>query len=112
MRSVDCAERATKALEGTIRGAGGGGYSLSEDREDSPKPVEEDAPTLLKRVLFGVLVGTFVTFLEFAAGLPGLSSAGSLWNGVLGILAAGSAFGTNNAPSNSGRLLDRLDVAA
>ena len=65
---------------------------MSEDREDGRQQVEEDTPPLLKRVLFGSIMGIFVMLIEFG-GLFGISPS-SIWQGLLGILAAGCAFGS------------------
>ena len=60
---------------------------MSQDREDSRQQFEEGETPLLKRILFGVFAGIFVTAIEFG-GLFGISSS-SIWEGMLGILAAG-----------------------
>ena len=63
---------------------------MSEDREDSVRPVEEgDPPPLLKRLLFGAVAGVVVMVL--GGGLIGTSV--SIWEGILGTLAAGCTFG-------------------
>ena len=62
---------------------------MSEDRQDSPKPVEGDPPPLLKRLLFGAIAGVVVMVL--GGGLLGTSV--SIWEGILGTLAAGCTFG-------------------
>ena len=59
--------------------------------EDSRQQFEVGESPLLKRILFGVFAGIFVTAIEFG-GLFGISSS-SIWEGMLGILAAGCAFG-------------------
>jgi hypothetical protein len=64
---------------------------LSEDREDSRQQFEEGESPLLKRILFGMFAGIFVTAIKFG-GLFGISSS-SIREGILGILAAGRAFG-------------------
>jgi hypothetical protein len=64
---------------------------LSEDRGDSRQQFEEGESPLLKRILFGVIAGIFLTAIEFG-GLFGISSS-SIREGILGILAAGCAFG-------------------
>jgi hypothetical protein len=51
---------------------------LSEDREDGHRQVEQEIPTILQRLLLGAILGILVTSFEFA-GLPWLSSAGSIW---------------------------------
>ncbi len=67
---------------------------MSEDRDDSPKPVG-DPPPLLKRLLFGVFAGVLMITLVFG-GLFGISSS-SIWESILGILGAGCAFGVVTA---------------
>ena len=62
---------------------------MSEDREDSVRPVEGDPPPLLKRLLFGAIASVVVMVLD--GGLLGTSV--SIWEGILGTLAAGSTFG-------------------
>jgi drug/metabolite transporter (DMT)-like permease len=62
---------------------------LSEDRQDSPKPVEGDPPPLLRRLLFGAIAGVVV--MGLGGGLLGTSV--SIWEGILGTLAAGCTFG-------------------
>src|SRR5215212_7600920 len=69
--------------------ARGGGYSLSEDREYSVRPVEGETPPLLRRLLFGAIAGAVVMVL--GGGLLGTSV--SIWEGILGTLAAGCTFG-------------------
>jgi hypothetical protein len=63
---------------------------LSEDREDNHQQVEEDPPHLLKRALIGAIAGIFVFLLS--GGLLGTSV--SIWEGILGTLAAGGTFGS------------------
>jgi hypothetical protein len=65
---------------------------LSEDREDGHRQVEQEIPTILQRLLLGAILCILVTSFEFA-GLPWLSSAGSIWKSVPGIPAAAVAFG-------------------
>ena len=62
---------------------------MSEDREDSVRPVEGDSLPLLKRFLFGAIAGVVVMVL--GGGLLGTSV--SIWEGILGTLAAGCTLG-------------------
>jgi hypothetical protein len=72
---------------------------LSEDREDSPKPVEEEPPTLLKRLLIGLFAGNLLVFVEFGGlfGLLGIGLFGipsmSIWESLLALVGAGCACG-------------------
>ena len=62
---------------------------MSEEREDSVRPVEGETPPLLKRLLFGAIAGVLVMVL--GGGLIGTSV--SIWEGILGTLAAGCTLG-------------------
>ena len=62
---------------------------MSEDREDSVRPVEGETPPLLKRLLFGAVAGVVVMVL--GGGL--IWTSVSIWEGILGTLAAGCTFG-------------------
>jgi hypothetical protein len=62
---------------------------LSEDREDGSQQPHGDENPLLKRALIGAIMGIFVMVL--GGGLIGTSV--SIWEGILGTLAAGCTFG-------------------
>ena len=77
---------------------------MSEDREDSVRPVGGDPPPLLKRLLFGAIAGVVVMVL--GGGLLGTSV--SIWEGILGTLAAGCTFGVITVVVGSWAAPDRF----
>lgn len=67
---------------------------MSEDRKDSPRPVEEVPPTLLTRLLIGLFAGNLLVFVEFG-GLLGFGPFGSrsIWESLVALVGAGCACG-------------------